>query len=146
MEPTPINNERLLAGIIVQPFLAAATALLTFPMWFITGDGRLRGAGSVSGDAGQSLAFGVGIVAGAITFFGVLPTVLWLTKRRRVSFIDSLMFGLAFANLPIFVVTLLAGGSGPAGLLGTHGFASVIGLTCAAAFWAIALRTQNARA
>ena len=66
-----------------------------------------------------------------------------MVKQRPVTLTQALLFGLGFANLPVVVGTVLAGGDGAAGAFRGFAFASLIGLTGAAAFWLISLRERT---
>ena len=133
-------------GIVVQPFLAGALAFLSFPVLLLDRSGHtLAGGFPADGiDAARSVAIGAGLVALLIAVLGVLPTAVWLTKRGPVSLDRALLFGLAFGNLPFAIGTILAGTYGVPGFVRGAAFSSLLGLAGAAAFWAIALRGQNA--
>jgi hypothetical protein len=141
-------SSRLLVGLAVQPVLAAAVAFVLFPVVMLDGDGRTLAGGYPSDptDAALSMAAGVAIVATAVTFVGVLPTALWLTKGRQPSLADSLLFGLAFGMVTYVVLLLvLAGGRtyGLPGLLRGLLCSCAIAVTGAAVFWVIALRPRR---
>jgi hypothetical protein len=128
---------------VVQPFLAAGVAVLSFPVLLLDRSGRTLAGGLMpdATDAAVSVALGTGLVALVVTAAGVLPTVLWLTERRRVSLREALLFGLGFGNLPYVLMAIAAGGTyGFTGFVRGVGFSSLLGLTGAATLWAIALR------
>ena len=139
----PSEELRLIGGLAIQPFLAGALTFVSFPIILLDRDGRTL-AGGYPGDvtdAALSVALAASLVAALVTLVGVLPTALWLTKRRRVPLKDALLLGLGFGNLPYVVLTLLAGGTyGLAGLVRGVALSSLLGLAGAAVFWAIALR------
>jgi hypothetical protein len=69
--------------------------------------------------------------------------VAFLSRRRRqLTLGDALLFGLAFGNLPCFLLFIATGSKipGVAFLVRGMAFSSVLGLAGAAAFWALALR------
>jgi hypothetical protein len=136
---------KLLAGLAVQPFLAAVVAFVGFPFFLLDRTGQTLAGGFPADrtDAAIAVAFGVAIVALFITVVGVFPTALWLVKRRPVTLTQALLFGLGFANLPIVVGTVFAGSYGVTGALRGSAFASLIGLTGAATFWLMSLREQT---
>lgn len=100
----PAEEMRFGAGLVVQPFVAAALV---------------------------------------VTLVGVWPTALWLVKRRPVTLAQSLLFGLAFGNVPVALGGTSAGFHGLSGAFRAIAFASVIGITGAAVFWVISLRTAG---
>lgn len=138
----------LLGGAVLQPFLAAALAFATFPLLLLDGEGQtLAGGYPVDPtDAALSVAVAAGIVAAVVTMFGVLPTAVWLLKRRQPTLAESLLFGLGFGILPYVLMGTATGGTyGPSGLLRGLAFSSTLGLSGAAAFWVIALRPRRSR-
>ena len=60
---------RLLAGLFVQPFLAAGLAFIAFPLLLLDRDGRTLAGGYPLDptDAAVSVAMGAGVVAGVVT-------------------------------------------------------------------------------
>lgn len=135
---TPAEEMRLFAGFAIQPFLAAGVAVLGSPLLL---HGRTGRTFAGPGEVAMALALHVSIGVVLITTLCVFPTVVWLVTRRPVPLTTALLFGLAFGNLPIILIVVLSGGS--ANLLGLHAFVSLIGLTGAAAFWALSLRGRN---
>jgi hypothetical protein len=137
----------LAGGLIVQPFLAAGLALAIFPVFLLDPEGRTLAGGYPSDptDAALSVAFGAGVVAAVVTVLGVWPTAVWLLKRRPLTFVGALRFGLGFGILPYVLLGVAAGGKtyGPSGVLRGLLFSSVLGLIGAAVFWLIALRSHR---
>lgn len=143
---TPSEEMRLFGGLVVQPFLASVLAFVSFPVLLLDRAGRTLAGGFPTDqtDAAISVAVGTGIVAFFVTLVCVLPTALWLLKRRQVSLTQALLFGLGFANLPVVFGTVSTGGGyGPEGALRAVAFASLVGLTGAAAFWLISIRGSD---
>ena len=140
---------RVFAGMVVQPFLAAGLAFIGFPLFLLDLEGRTLAGGYPSDptQAALSVAIGAGLVAGVVTLIGVLPTAVWLMKRRQLTLKETLMFGLGFGNLPYVLLAAAAGGKtyGPVGLLRGLAFASLLGLSGAALFWIITLRPRTSR-
>jgi hypothetical protein len=136
---------RVFWGIVLQPFLVGGLAFLSFPVLLLDRRGRTLAGGVPADviDAARSVAIGAGLVALLIALLGVLPTAVWLTKRRRVSLGEAILFGLGFGNLPFALGTILAGTYGVPGFVRGVVFSSLLGLAGAAAFWTIALRAQN---
>jgi ABC-type Co2+ transport system permease subunit len=67
-----------------------------------------------------------------------------VVRRRPLTLIQALLFGLGFANLPVVLGTVLTrGGYGVAGVLRGLAFASLIGLAGTAAFWVISIRGRD---
>jgi hypothetical protein len=135
---TPKEEMRLFAGLAVQPFLAAAVSVLSFALVF---PGRLTRTHDPA-EAAFGLALYMGYAALLMTIFCVLPTTVWVVKRIRVSFVQALAWGFAFANLPFALITI-ANDHGDSDLLKQHGLFTLIGLVGAAAFWAIAIRGKD---
>jgi hypothetical protein len=142
--PDSSNERRLLVGLAVQPFVATAVAFFSFPVFLLDGNGQTLGGGRPADptDAAVSVAIGAGLVALFVSVVGVLPTVLWLTRRFELSLIDTLLFGLGFATLSYAVTAIAAGGGtyGLAGLARGVAWSSLLGLAGATVFWAITLR------
>jgi len=139
---------RVFAGLVVQPFLAAGLAFVSFPVLLLDRDGQALAGGYPSDtiDAALSVAMGTGIVAAVVTLIGVLPTAVWIVKRRHLTLKAALVFGLGFGNLPYVLMAAAAGGThGPSGLLRGLAFASLLGLSGAALFWIISLRPLQGR-
>jgi hypothetical protein len=142
---SPSETMRLLAGLAIQPFLVSGLAFLTFPVLLLDRKGHTLAGGvpyDVS-DAALSVALGVAVVSTIVTLAGVLPMAVWLMRRRPVSLGAALLFGLGFGNLPLVLGTALAGSYGVAGVMRGVAFSSLLGLSGAAALWAIALRGQT---
>lgn len=129
-----------------QPNWCAARAFVAFPALLLGQDGRDLAGGS-PGDitaAARSVAIGAGLVAFVVTLFGALPAAVWLTKRKHVSLGLALLLGLAMGNVPMVVGTALAGAYGIEGFVRGAAFSSLLGMTGAAVFWAIAIRGPQA--
>jgi len=140
---TSDEEKKLFAGLAVQPFLAAGLAFVSFPFILLERNGRVPTGGFLSADAAISVALGVGAWAVFVTLIGVLPTALWVVKRRALPLRHALLFGLAFGDLPVILGTVLSGGSGVAGPLRPLVLASTLGVAGAAVFWAISIRGQD---
>jgi hypothetical protein len=136
---------KLFAGLVVQPFIAGGLAFFLFPWLLLDSNGRSLAGGSPTDAvaAARSVAIGAGILAFVITLVAALPTAVWLTKRRFVSFAEALLWGLGFGNTPMVIGTLLAGTYGVAGFVRGVAFSSVLGIASAAMFWTISLRRQR---
>jgi len=136
---------RLIAGLVVQPFLASGLAFAVFPVLLLDRSGRALAGGLPVDitDAARSVAIGAGLVAFFVTLLGALPTAVWLTKRKQVSLKEAVRFGLVFGNIPLIFGTLLAGSYGVGGFVRGMAFSSLLGVAGAAAFWAIAIRGEK---
>jgi hypothetical protein len=151
MKPSPRTltpSEELLVagGLLVQPFLAAVLAFALFPRLLLDRQGQALAGGYPMdpADAAVSVAIGAGIVAGAVTLLGVLPSAVWLVRRRNLTLAETLLLGLGFGNLPYGLMAIAAGGTyGVEGLLRGVAFSSLLGLSGAALFWLIALRSRR---
>jgi hypothetical protein len=143
---SPAEEMRVLGGLVVQPFVAAGLAFVTFPLLLLDREGQTLAGGFPADvtDAALSVAMGVGIVAGLVVLVGVLPVAVWLMKRRDLTLKKTLMFGLGFGNLPYVLLGVAVGGTyGVAGLLRGVMFSSLIGLVGAAVFWLISIQPQT---
>jgi len=137
---------RLLGGLVVQPFVAAALAFVMFPLLLLDRGGQTLAGGYPADvtDAALSVAMGVGIVASAVVLIGVLPVAVWLIKRHDLTLKETLILGLGFGNLPYVLLGVAAGGTyGVAGLLRGVTFSSLSGLVGAALFWLISIRPRG---
>ena len=147
---TAAEEMRLCMGFVVLPFVAAVVAFVGFP---ILAFGRDFGFDPDLTGAAVSVAGGTFMFAVVFTLVCVVPTAIWILKRRAVPFGEVLLFGLALGNLPVAIAGLAAvvqrmflSASSPANqwaAIGTVGFASLIGLIGAAVFWAISIRGRN---
>jgi len=141
---TPSDEMRIFAGAVVQPLLAAALAFVSFPLIMLDRNGRTLAGGTTDVvQTATSAAAGVGLVALVVTIVGAIPTAVWLLKRRRVSLLETLAFGLGFGILPFAFGALTAGTYGIAGVIRGVAFSSLLGVAGAAAFWGIALRHED---
>ncbi len=137
-------------GFLVQPFLAGLVAFVAFPFLLL---GRAGLGFSDPAQAALSVAGGTFMFAIGITLVCVVPTAVWVVKRRALAFKRALLFGLAIGNLPVAIggvaaalQRLLRSSAPPANPLAAMGlvvFSSLIGVTCAAAFWAISIRGRD---
>ena len=140
---TQLEAARVALGLVVQPFVTAAAAFIGFFLLMLDGTGRtLDGSFPASPvEAAVSVAAVTAFLAVAVTLLGVSPTVVWIVRRRRVTLMQALFFGLAFGNLPIVLATLFFDGNW--NLIRTHAFASLVGVAGAATFWLISIRGRD---
>lgn len=139
--PTQSDQRKLVAGLAVQPFLAAAVAFVSFPLLLVRRSGETVYASS---NAAGSMAFSVGLVVFILAASLGLPVSLWLMKRGPVSLTRSLLIGLILANLPILPGYIFAGTNDVAApLLRSLTFSSLIGLIGSATLWLIAFRRPS---
>jgi hypothetical protein len=138
---TPAEAARVVLGLVVQPLVTAAAGFFGFFLlirnWT---DARWQFPGSPT-EAAMSVAAGTAFLSVAVTLLGVVPTVVWIVRRRRLTFTHALLFGLAFGNLPMVLGTLFFDGNW--NLLRTHAFGSLTGISGAAAFWLISIRGRD---
>jgi len=128
---------RLLVGFAVQPFAAAALALIRIPL-------------VEPGPPAPSFALFFAIAAGLVTVCAALPLVAWLLSRGPLRLRTILGGGVVLGNLPIGVMLVIAVAtrqadagpiwSGPAEALRALATGSIFGVTGAALFWAISIR------
>src|SRR5262245_56061758 len=141
---SPSEEMRLAAGVLAQPFVAAIVAFLIFPAFLLDRSGHyLSGRIPDTFVAARSAAFGAGLLAIVLTLLVALPAAVWLTKRKRVSLSQALLYGLGIGNLPMILGTIVLGAYGIEGFVRGVLFSSVLGMACAAMFWVIALRGQQ---
>jgi hypothetical protein len=143
---SPSEELNLFAGLVVQPLVTVIVAFLAFPLLLDSGGRTLAGGFPVDvTDSALSVALGAGVLSLFVTLLGAFPTALWLTKRKQVSLGEALLWGLGFGNAPMILGTVLAGTYGAAGFVRGVAFSSLLGVTGAAVFWAIAIRRQPSR-
>ena len=133
---------------MLQPFVAGALAFASFELLLLDRQGQTLAGWYPADvtDSALSVAVGAGIVTGLVTVLGVLPTAVFLVKRRYVTLTEALLFGLGFGNLPYFLMAVLAGGTyGIAGFVRGVAFSSLLGLGGAAVFWLIAIWPDKVR-
>lgn len=133
-------------------------AVITYDaLWY---GGMMSGGAAIdSVDGLTSFGLGVGILAVAMTALAV-SLVLWLNDRGFVSVNKVLALGAALGNVPlaviVFVVILLHPGEMLSGEVGRYWYGlpglaqrvalgSVVGMSSAAAFWCVALRSTASR-
>jgi hypothetical protein len=134
---------RWFAGVAIQPFLASACAFFMFPVLLLDEHGETLAGGrpADSTEAALSVALVTGVLALFVGFAGAITAAAWRTRRGFVPLGEALLFGLGFGNLPFVMLAVAAGGTyGVDGLLRGVAFSSMLGLTGATVFWAIALR------
>jgi hypothetical protein len=141
------DGRRLFGALLLQPFVAAGVAFGAFRTFLLDANGRALAGGYPSDptDAGLSVAAGVFLVAAVVTFVGVLPTSVWLMKRRNIRLTEALVVGLGFGILTYTLLAAAAGGRtyGALGVLRGLAFSACIGLVSAAFFWMMALRGRT---
>jgi hypothetical protein len=137
---TPREGLRILAGIAIQPFLAAIVVFVGIRVLGLDPSGATLDGSSDATDVGISVAIAAGLVAVLVSLVAALPTAIWLARRRAVSFAEAVRFGLIFGNLPFVAGTMMAGSYGIDGFIRGVALFSLAGSSGAAAFWAIALR------
>jgi hypothetical protein len=145
----------VLAGLAVQPLVAALLAFVTFPLTDYTG--RLAYGGRPVDSVRSAIAFaiGVGIVGLATTVLGALPVLGWALKRGPLTRRRVIVAGAILGNIPSAVIVSglaigqLSSGSTPTlnaltygylGLFRIVAFGSFVGLGSAAVFWWLAGR------
>lgn len=133
---TAAEEMRLCAGFAAQPFVGALIAFVTFPVLQLGRPGFTPDG--ISAAAGIALA--TAIFAVPATLVVAVPTAIWVLKRRAVTLPTALSYGLAFGNVATAINVL--SGDLP-GVLRTGIVGSLIGASCAAAFWAISIRGRD---
>lgn len=107
MAATPRAEMRMLVGYVLMPPMCGLLAYLTIRgelalgVWFHNG--------RPSPQAALPLAFAVTIFAAPIaTIAGAVPGVAWLIRRGRLTLPNLLLSGVAFGNIPIVILMVLA--------------------------------------
>jgi hypothetical protein len=153
---TPAQESRLLRGLIVQPFLAAALGFALFPLVDYTGR-LVYGAGRTVDPIETAVSFGVmaGVAASFVTGLGAYPTLRWLLTRGPLTRAHALIGGAVLGNVPgVLIVLLLAARHlsrgvaptmdntmyGAAGAVRIVLLGTCVGLVCALFFWQLAGR------
>lgn len=144
-----------MAGLAVQPLVAAVLGFCLFPLIDYTGRSLYGGRPGDPWDAALSVGFGVGLAALPVVFFGALPALAVLSARGAVSRSMVIAGGVLLGNVPgaLIVATLffrqIQEGApadlaqltyGPSGLIRAVILGSLIGAGCAWTFWLIAGR------
>ena len=153
---TPAQESRLMRGLLVQPFVAAALAVALFPLIDYTGR-LVYGGGRTIDPIETAVGFGVmaGVVASFVTGFVAYPSLRWLLKRGPLTRSQAMTGGVVLGNVPgALIVSLLAArhlsrgvsptlentAYGPAGAARIVVLGSILGLVCALVFWRLAGR------
>jgi hypothetical protein len=107
MTASPRAEMRMLVGYLLMPPMCGLLAYLTIRaelalgVWFHNGH--------PSELAALQLAFAVAIFAAPIaTIAGAVPGVAWLIRRRWLTLPNLLLSGVAFGNVPIAILMILA--------------------------------------
>jgi hypothetical protein len=133
-----VTAARLAAGLLVQPFAAAALAFLLSPLVDVGGRGPL------------SFALGVGAVAAVVTVLGAAPLMLWRSRRHTLELSDVILDGLLLGNAPLAIAALVIAFVGlppawwgPGAAVAVIAFGSFLGVMGALLFWAIAVGSNE---
>jgi hypothetical protein len=157
---TTEREKRMLVGLTVQPFVAAAVGLVLFRV--VNDSGGPVALDSWT-DLEAALAFGVlcGAAASFVTGLVGYPGLVWVLKRRTLTRQQTLIGGLLLGNIPGALVVLalaarhLSRGVMPTldnltygldGALRLISYGTVIGVVGAAVFWWVAGRRLHTRA
>ena len=107
MAATPRAEMRMLVGYVLMPPMCGLLAYLTIRgelamgVWFHNG--------RPSQQVALQLALAVTIFAAPIaTIAGAVPGVAWLIRRGRLTLPNLLLSGVAFGNIPIAILMVLA--------------------------------------
>ncbi|HUR19913.1 MAG TPA: hypothetical protein VMZ90_03840 [Vicinamibacterales bacterium] len=141
---TAAEEMRLCLGFVVQPFVGAVVAFVLFRFLLLDRAGRTF-AGDYASDttaAAVSVASGT-FIASVVILAGVVPTAVWVLKRRALSFTRALLWGAGFGSLPIVIGTVLGGSYGLMPFVRSAVFAALVGITGAAVFWMISVRGRD---
>ena len=126
---------RIIAGFAIQPVVAGLIGYLVFPMV-----AAARGLSQpYPSGAAVSVAAGAVIVALG-TLVAAVPLFAWRVSRGRISFAETLTWGVVLAVVPLLGL-LAASGEATADNVIRLFFPGVIsGLVGSAAFWLISIR------
>jgi hypothetical protein len=130
---TAAEEMRLFAGIAAQPPLAGIVAFVSFPVLEL-------GRSGFSSDGAVSVALATAIFGVPAMLLFAVPVAIWRLKRQAVTLSTALLHGLAFGNVPT-IINLLSGDL--LAVIRAAIFGSLIGLACAATFWAISIRGRD---
>lgn len=147
-EPAPPTEGRVLFAFFVQPLVVAILVFLFFPLIDYSGRPLLGGRPSDPMGAAIAVAFGAGFASVFVVAFLAAPAYVWLQRRGRVTFRQTLISGAVLGNLPgvlIVAAAAMTGAGSEPGLTGlTYGalgalraiaIGTVIGTGAAAVFW-----------
>jgi len=137
------DERRVFFGLLIQPPFAAALTFLAFPLIDATGRPLYGGSTPAPADAALSVALGVGLVATLLTVLCVFPTVVWVMKRTTVTLGRAALIGAMFGNIPVVIGSALAGNYGLAGAVRASVFGTLLGVSGATLFWALAIRGRS---
>ncbi len=143
MTPQPrtlsVSEElRIFLGLLVQPFVTAGLAFVTYPL--MERSGRAIYGGGSGGNLTQAAiaeAFSVSIAAFFVTIAAAFPAAVWVLKRYPLTPWRALLSGVLLGNIPSVLGTILLGSYGLAGFVRVVIFASFLGIGGATAFWTI---------
>jgi hypothetical protein len=153
---TPAQESRLMRGLLVQPFVAAALAFALFPLVDYTGR-LVYGGGRTVDPIETAVGFGVmaGVVASFVTGFVAYPSLRWLLKRGPLTRAQTMTGGIVLGNVPGALIVLLLAARhlgrqvtptlenttyGAGGAVRIVVLGSIVGLVCAHVFWWLAGR------
>lgn len=143
---TPAEEMRIVTGVAVQPFVAGLTAVCAFPLLTAgrdAADVAASRAPHLSANGAGSVAFATGVVALFVAAVAAAPIAVWLLKRRGVSLVEALAFGVGLGDFVFAIGEVLIGRNGVVGIVRGAAFSALIGLSGAAVFWEIALRSRD---
>jgi hypothetical protein len=148
------HRGRMLFAFAVVPFAAALISMGSYDLFWHAGF-LPQGAPIHSVDAAQAMFAGVMVIAVPMTLIGTVPGVLWLNRKRWLTFSRLVALGAVLGNLPfvlivigIVFVQLLSGTPvrdigrywyGVSGFFVRTALGVVVGAGSAAAFWLVAV-------
>lgn len=139
------QERRILAGLAVQPFVAAGVGFATTPLIEAVNRATVGGRSSDLLDVAASIAAGGALTAFFVTILVAAPAVAWCLHRGPLTVAQVLWGGVAIGSVPVLLIGVLgAAGSGRGGdaLGGLLALATGawFGLAGAFVFWLIGVR------
>jgi hypothetical protein len=99
------HNPRLAPAILAMPLVAGGAMFLLFPLIAAAKPG---GPVAVQPEAHIQFVVLTAVIAIAVTVFLALPLQFWLTRKRRVSGIETAMWGAVLGNTLTAVFGVIA--------------------------------------
>lgn len=131
---------RLLAGLAVQPFVAAGLAYLIAPLIEWSSRSPSSPGGSDPTEVAVSLAVGAALVAFFVVLLGVGPILIWRVERGPLTRTQVLWWGVAMGNLPGLLGLIVLGPHDVLNVVRLVSLGSLFGLVGAFVFWVVSIR------
>ena len=103
------EEKRILLGLLVQPFLAAALTFASYPLLDRSGRAIYGGIDPDPLRSALGLAIYVSTAAFFVTVLAAFPAAVWVLKRHELTFVGALLWGLFLGNIPSVLGTVVTG-------------------------------------